>query len=218
MSAGIFAAPAVAAPGYHGLRAPPAKQPFATKNSVARSSRTVSNGSKTFCMKTWNPINNKKFEALSYLPPLSEDSIAKEIDYMMKNGWIPCLEFDEVSQRLSFSPQLVSDLCISCIWSTAGCRDTTMEGTGHCGSSPCLDAPTPPKSSKKSRSAKKHIQMLTSVAWLSTTSNRLSAWLLSFKNLVTEVFALLSVSRNLVFALLSPLLIPLFSANKDGGK
>ncbi|KAJ6857125.1 ribulose bisphosphate carboxylase small chain [Populus alba x Populus x berolinensis] len=96
MSAGIFAAPAVAAPGYHGLRAPPAKQPFATKNSVARSSRTVSNGSKTFCMKTWNPINNKKFEALSYLPPLSEDSITKEIDYMMKNGWIPCLEFDEL--------------------------------------------------------------------------------------------------------------------------
>ncbi|KAL9376821.1 hypothetical protein Peur_030941 [Populus x canadensis] len=96
MSAGIFAASAVAGPGYHGLRALPTKQPFATKNSVARSSRTVSNGSKTFCMKTWNPINNKKFEALSYLPPLSEDSIAKEIDYMMKKGWIPCLEFDEV--------------------------------------------------------------------------------------------------------------------------
>jgi ribulose-bisphosphate carboxylase small chain len=51
MSAGIFAASAVAAPGYHGLRALPTKQPFATKNSVARSSRTVSNGSKTFCMK-----------------------------------------------------------------------------------------------------------------------------------------------------------------------
>nr|XP_034893086.1 ribulose bisphosphate carboxylase small chain, chloroplastic-like [Populus alba] len=46
-------------------------------------------------MKKWNPINNKKFEALSYLTPLSDDSIAKEIDYMMKKGWIPCLEFDD---------------------------------------------------------------------------------------------------------------------------
>jgi ribulose-bisphosphate carboxylase small chain len=47
--------------------------------------------------QTWNPINNRKFETLSYLPPLSDDSIAKEIDYMIKKGWTPCLEFDEVS-------------------------------------------------------------------------------------------------------------------------
>lgn len=49
-----------------------------------------------YILQTWNPINNKKFEVLSYLPPLSDDSIAKEIDYMLKKGWIPCLEFDEV--------------------------------------------------------------------------------------------------------------------------
>lgn len=49
--------------------------------------------------QTWNPINNKKFEVLSYLPPLSDDSIAKEIDYMLKKGWIPCLEFDEVNSQ-----------------------------------------------------------------------------------------------------------------------
>ena len=41
-------------------------------------------------------MNNKKFEALSYMPPLSDDSIAKEIDYMLKKGWIPGIEFDEV--------------------------------------------------------------------------------------------------------------------------
>ncbi|KAF2309459.1 hypothetical protein GH714_002742 [Hevea brasiliensis] len=45
---------------------------------------------------TWNPINNKKYETLSYLPALSDDSIAREIDYMIKKEWIPCLEFDEV--------------------------------------------------------------------------------------------------------------------------
>ncbi|XP_057467668.1 ribulose bisphosphate carboxylase small subunit, chloroplastic-like [Actinidia eriantha] len=43
---------------------------------------------------TWNPIDNKKFETLSYLPPLSAESIAKEIDYMINKGWIPCPEFD----------------------------------------------------------------------------------------------------------------------------
>ncbi|KAL8155746.1 hypothetical protein AgCh_000957 [Apium graveolens] len=45
-------------------------------------------------VQTWNPIDNKKFETLSYLPPLTDDSIAREIDYMMKKEWIPFLEFD----------------------------------------------------------------------------------------------------------------------------
>ena len=49
-----------------------------------------------FYSQTWSPLNNKKFETLSYLPPLSEESIAKEIDYMIGKGWVPCLEFDEV--------------------------------------------------------------------------------------------------------------------------
>lgn len=93
MSAAIFSAP-VAASGYVGLTTKPSKI-FPAKDSIGWTKKTVSNGSKTYCMKTWNPFNNKKFETLSYLPPLSDDSIAKEIDYMLKKGWIPCLEFDE---------------------------------------------------------------------------------------------------------------------------
>ncbi|KVH87455.1 Ribulose bisphosphate carboxylase small chain, domain-containing protein [Cynara cardunculus var. scolymus] len=42
--------------------------------------KTVSNGSRIHFMK--------KFETISYLPPLTDDSIAKEIDYMMKKGWV----------------------------------------------------------------------------------------------------------------------------------
>ncbi|BAT76746.1 Ribulose bisphosphate carboxylase small chain [Vigna angularis] len=64
--------------------------------SITWKRKIASNSSKTYCMKTWNPINNKKFETLSYLPPLSDESIAKEVDYMIKKGWIPCLEFDEL--------------------------------------------------------------------------------------------------------------------------
>ncbi|KAK1290291.1 hypothetical protein QJS10_CPB18g00199 [Acorus calamus] len=84
---------------YVGLRQP-TKTPLLGCNNKSNyhpwTQKTVSNGSRTHCMKTWNPIDNKKFEALSYLPPLTDESIAKEVDYMLSKGWIPCLEFDEV--------------------------------------------------------------------------------------------------------------------------
>ncbi|XP_031265868.1 ribulose bisphosphate carboxylase small chain clone 512-like [Pistacia vera] len=94
MSTSFLSSP-VAASGYVGLK-PSSNTLFPVMESVPWRRKTISNGSKTHCMKTWNPINNKKFEALSYLPPLSDDSIAKEIDYMIKKEWIPCLEFDEM--------------------------------------------------------------------------------------------------------------------------
>lgn len=51
----------------------------------------------SMALQVWNPINAPKFETLSYLPNLRPDAIAKQIDYMIRNGWIPCLEFDEVT-------------------------------------------------------------------------------------------------------------------------
>lgn len=33
------------------------------------------------------------FETFSYLPPLRGDEIAKQVDYITGNGWVPCLEF-----------------------------------------------------------------------------------------------------------------------------
>lgn len=35
------------------------------------------------------------FETLSYLPPLSKEDIAKQVDYITRNGWTPCLEFSD---------------------------------------------------------------------------------------------------------------------------
>eukprot|EP00210_Caulerpa_lentillifera_P007327 g7003.t1 len=55
--------------------------------------RTVSNGSRVRQIMTWIPYNNKFFETLSYLPPLTSDQIARQVDYMVANGWVPCLEF-----------------------------------------------------------------------------------------------------------------------------
>eukprot|EP00878_Enallax_costatus_P000330 GHUV01000407.1.p1 GENE.GHUV01000407.1~~GHUV01000407.1.p1 ORF type:complete len:184 (+),score=40.76 GHUV01000407.1:55-552(+) len=44
-------------------------------------------------MMVWRPDNNKMFETFSYLPPLSDDQIARQVDYIVNNGYTPCLEF-----------------------------------------------------------------------------------------------------------------------------
>merc|ERR1711924_537081 len=35
----------------------------------------------------------KKYECLSYLPPLSDEDIAKQVVYLVNQGWSPCIEF-----------------------------------------------------------------------------------------------------------------------------
>jgi ribulose-bisphosphate carboxylase small chain len=39
-------------------------------------------------------MGQTKFETFSYLPPLTDDQIAKQVDYMIQLNLIPCLEFD----------------------------------------------------------------------------------------------------------------------------
>jgi len=43
-------------------------------------------------MQAYSPFNGKKYETLSYLPPLSDGQIKAQIDFMIKNRWTPCLE------------------------------------------------------------------------------------------------------------------------------
>ena len=47
-------------------------------------------------MQVWPPYNNPRFETLSYLPALTKEQIAKQVDYIINKGWIPCLEFDKI--------------------------------------------------------------------------------------------------------------------------
>ncbi len=54
----------------------------------------ASNGGRVQCMQVWPPIGKKKFETLSYLPPLSNESLLKEIQYLLNKGWVPCIEFE----------------------------------------------------------------------------------------------------------------------------
>ncbi|EFN59821.1 hypothetical protein CHLNCDRAFT_59545 [Chlorella variabilis] len=79
--------------------APVAVRPMAStplkqaKNTFA--ARTVSNGSikKVSAMQVWTPLNNKMFETFSFLPPLTDGEISRQVDYIVRNGWTPCLEF-----------------------------------------------------------------------------------------------------------------------------
>nr|Q08186.1 RecName: Full=Ribulose bisphosphate carboxylase small subunit, chloroplastic 6; Short=RuBisCO small subunit 6; Flags: Precursor [Mesembryanthemum crystallinum]AAA03698.1 ribulose-1,5-bisphosphate carboxylase/oxygenase small subunit [Mesembryanthemum crystallinum] len=65
-----------------------------TRKSSNDLSTVPSNGGKVQCMQVWPPLGKKKFETLSYLPPLSEESLLKEVQYLLNNGWVPCLEFE----------------------------------------------------------------------------------------------------------------------------
>lgn len=46
-------------------------------------------------MQAYSPFDGKKYETLSYLPQLSNDDIAKQIDFMLRNKWTPALEFSD---------------------------------------------------------------------------------------------------------------------------
>ncbi|XP_050228147.1 ribulose bisphosphate carboxylase small subunit, chloroplastic-like [Mercurialis annua] len=54
----------------------------------------ASNGGRVQCMQVWPPLGLKKFETLSYLPPLTPEQLGKEVDYLLRKGWVPCLEFE----------------------------------------------------------------------------------------------------------------------------
>ncbi|MEH2454192.1 ribulose bisphosphate carboxylase small subunit [Nostoc sp.] len=40
----------------------------------------------------------RRYETLSYLPPLSDAQIAKQIQYILNQGFIPAIEFNETSE------------------------------------------------------------------------------------------------------------------------
>ncbi len=40
----------------------------------------------------------RRYETFSYLPPLSDAQIAKQVQYILDQGYIPAIEFSEVSE------------------------------------------------------------------------------------------------------------------------
>ncbi|WP_407605364.1 ribulose-1,5-bisphosphate carboxylase small subunit, partial [Pseudomonas aeruginosa] len=65
--------------------------PFTKKSGDI--TRFASNGGRVSCMKVWPTEGLRKFETLSYLPPLTRDQLIKQIEYLIRLNLIPCLEF-----------------------------------------------------------------------------------------------------------------------------
>ncbi|RAL46597.1 unnamed protein product [Cuscuta campestris] len=93
-TAGVIgrAAQATALPPFTGLKSS-AAFPI-SKKSAADTASLATNGLRVQCMKVWPPAENKKFETLSYLPDLTDEQLYKQVEYLLRNQWIPCLEFE----------------------------------------------------------------------------------------------------------------------------
>ena len=44
----------------------------------------------------------RRYETLSYLPPLTDAQIAKQIQYIIEQGYIPAIEFNESSEPTEY--------------------------------------------------------------------------------------------------------------------
>jgi len=81
------------------LMQPPRPQqlPRMTHGSAIPSTKEVAAQaiSPAHSMQAYSPYNGKKFETLSYLPPLSNDAIMRQIRFMLANNWAPALEFSD---------------------------------------------------------------------------------------------------------------------------
>lgn len=44
----------------------------------------------------------RRYETLSYLPPLTDQQIARQIEYMLEQGFIPAVEFEEDPQPTDY--------------------------------------------------------------------------------------------------------------------
>jgi len=67
--------------------------PRVAARPAVKAAKAVRNNVKDNAFRVWVPENNKFFETFSYLPPLTSTQIAKQVDYIVNNGWVPCLEF-----------------------------------------------------------------------------------------------------------------------------
>ena len=47
------------------------------------------------------------FETFSFLPPLDDKAVAKQVDYIVNNGWVPCLEFSDATLAYSSNESTV---------------------------------------------------------------------------------------------------------------
>ncbi|KAI4352225.1 hypothetical protein L6164_006498 [Bauhinia variegata] len=67
---------------------------FPTRKVYTDITSLANNGGRVSNFLVWPTENKRKFETLSYLPPLTQEQLLKEIEYLLRNKWVPCLEFE----------------------------------------------------------------------------------------------------------------------------
>ncbi|KAK6128257.1 hypothetical protein DH2020_037995 [Rehmannia glutinosa] len=67
---------------------------FPATHKSADITTLASNGGRVSCMKVWPTVGLKKFETLSYLPDLTREQLLKQVEYLLRQKLIPCLEFE----------------------------------------------------------------------------------------------------------------------------
>jgi ribulose-bisphosphate carboxylase small chain len=87
--------------------AAPAKASLARPAAAKAPAPRVANLAQDSSMLVWTPTDNKFFETFSFLPPLTNQQVAKQVDYIVNNGFIPSLEFANAEQAY-----VASDSCI----------------------------------------------------------------------------------------------------------
>ncbi|KQJ96660.1 hypothetical protein BRADI_3g26385v3 [Brachypodium distachyon] len=90
----VMSAAATAVAPFRGLKST-AGLPV-SRRSAGAGLGSVSNGGRITSMQVWPIEGIKKFETLSYLPPLTVESLLKQIEYLIRSKWVPCLEFSKV--------------------------------------------------------------------------------------------------------------------------
>ncbi|XP_057805022.1 ribulose bisphosphate carboxylase small subunit, chloroplastic-like [Salvia miltiorrhiza] len=98
MASSMLSTAAVVAPAQASMVAPftglKSVSAFPGSRKSADITSIASNGGRVSCMQVWPTEGLKKFETLSYLPPLSREQLLKEVEYLIRKNLIPCLEFE----------------------------------------------------------------------------------------------------------------------------
>ncbi|KAK4479921.1 hypothetical protein RD792_012973 [Penstemon davidsonii] len=67
---------------------------FPTTRKNVEITSIATNGGRVSCMQVWPPIGKIKYETLSYLPDLTREQLLKQVEYLLREKLIPCLEFE----------------------------------------------------------------------------------------------------------------------------
>ncbi|CAM0907905.1 unnamed protein product [Alopecurus aequalis] len=93
MAPAVMASSATTVAPFQGLKST-AGLPVSCRSVASLGS--ISNGGRIRCMQMWPIEGIKKFETLSYLPPLSTEALLKQVDFVILSMWVPCMEFSKV--------------------------------------------------------------------------------------------------------------------------